>query len=49
LGSASTVSLQQARDLADDYRSAVAKGLDPLAEKRRAAGSGSTFETVLDE
>jgi len=46
LGSAKTISLGKARDLADDARAALAKRLDPIAEreaKDRAAANSLTF------
>jgi integrase len=44
LGSAHSVSLADARDLAAQYRKLVKAGVDPAAEKRRAARAVPTFE-----
>jgi integrase len=47
LGSVSSVGLGLARDLAEDARAALARGLDPIAErdaKHRAAANALTFQ-----
>jgi integrase len=43
LGSASKVSLSEAREAAEDMRRAVNRGQDPVAEKRRARAAMPTF------
>ena len=44
LGSASSVSLSDARDAAEDVRRAVRRGEDPVAERRRAKETMPTFK-----
>ena len=41
LGSAKTVSLARARDLADDARTVIARGLDPIAVRQETIGGGA--------
>ena len=43
LGSATSVSLSDAREAAEDLRRAIRAGLDPKAERRRAKQSMPTF------
>jgi integrase len=46
LGSASKVTLAEAREAADDMRRAVRRGEDPIAERRRAREITPTFEVA---
>lgn len=49
LGSTKDVTLEQARDLARDYRRRVRLGRDPAAERRRQFQSVPTFEAAARE
>ncbi len=49
LGSVKDVTLEQARDLAREYRRLVRLGLDPVAERRKPSSSTPTFETAARE
>ena len=46
LGSATVLSLAEAREKAHDYRRGVAKGLDPVEQKREQRRSQITFAEV---
>jgi integrase len=49
LGSAADVPLKLAREQRDRHRAALAKGLDPRAEKRKRATTGKTFDEAAGE
>lgn len=49
LGAATTVSLKEARALADEARRMVKSGKDPIAERRVTAPSVPTFGAMADE
>jgi integrase len=49
LGGANRVTLKLARELRDDHLKALAKGLDPRAEKRKRSATGKTFGEAAQE